>query len=149
MTRLRVGVFAGGRSAEHEVSVASAEAVLRAIDRDRFEPSVVYIDRDGRWMLPNGPAPRLEDGATLAGLLGVIVLAYFGQIRLLSTLLPSVDPRVDILVTGIALMGGADRIAGWVKAPDSDGGSQEATPTPIQVTGTLTLEPGSGKPPVP
>ena len=38
MSRLRVGIFAGGRSAEHEVSVASAEAVLRAIDRDRFEP---------------------------------------------------------------------------------------------------------------
>jgi len=70
MTRLRVGVFAGGRSAEHEVSVASAEAVLRAIDRDRFEPSLVYIDREGRWRLPDGPAPRLEDGATLAGLLG-------------------------------------------------------------------------------
>jgi D-alanine-D-alanine ligase len=70
MTRLRIGVFAGGRSAEHEVSVASAEAVLRAIDRDRYEPSLVYIDRDGRWMLPSGPAPRLEDGATLAGLVG-------------------------------------------------------------------------------
>jgi D-alanine-D-alanine ligase len=70
MTRLRVGVFAGGRSPEHEVSVASGEAVLRAIDRDRYEPSLVYIDREGRWMLPNGPAPRLEDGATLAGLLG-------------------------------------------------------------------------------
>ena len=57
--RLRVGIFAGGRSAEHEVSVASAEAVLRAIDRDRFEPFVVYIDRHGRWMLPGGPAPEL------------------------------------------------------------------------------------------
>jgi len=70
MTRLRVGIFAGGRSAEHEVSVASAEAVLRAIDRDRFEPYLVYIDRDGRWMLPRGPAPTLADGQTLAGLLG-------------------------------------------------------------------------------
>jgi len=70
MNRLRVGVFAGGRSAEHEVSIASAEAVLRAIDRDRFEPYLVYIDRDGRWMLPDGPAPILADGQTLAGLLG-------------------------------------------------------------------------------
>jgi D-alanine-D-alanine ligase len=34
--RLRIGIFAGGRSAEHEVSVASAEAVLRAIDRERY-----------------------------------------------------------------------------------------------------------------
>jgi D-alanine-D-alanine ligase len=70
MTRLRVGVFAGGRSAEHEVSVASAESVLRAIDRDRFEPYLVYIDRDGHWMLPDGPAPLLGDGTSLAGLVG-------------------------------------------------------------------------------
>jgi D-alanine-D-alanine ligase len=68
--RLRVGIFAGGRSAEHEVSVASAEAVLRAIDRRRFEPYLVYIDRSGRWMLPSGPAPELGVGERLAGLLG-------------------------------------------------------------------------------
>ena len=70
MTRLRVGIFAGGRSAEHEVSVASAESVLRAIDRDRFEPYLVYIDRDGHWMLPDGPAPLLGDGTSLARLVG-------------------------------------------------------------------------------
>ncbi len=68
--RLRVGIFAGGRSVEHEVSVSSAEAVLRAIDRDRFEPYLVYIDRFGRWQLPVGPAPQLGS-QRLAGLLGV------------------------------------------------------------------------------
>ncbi len=67
--RLRVGVFAGGRSAEHEVSVSSADAVLRAIDRERFEPYLVYIDREGRWHLPAGPAPML-DARPLAELLG-------------------------------------------------------------------------------
>ena len=68
--RLRVGIFAGGRSEEHEVSIASAESVLRAIDRERFEPYLVYIDRAGRWMLPNGPAPELGAAQPLAGLLG-------------------------------------------------------------------------------
>lgn len=68
--RIRVGVFAGGRSAEHEVSVASAEAVLRSIDRGRYEPYLVYIDREGRWRLPEGPAPRLDAATPLAGLLG-------------------------------------------------------------------------------
>jgi D-alanine-D-alanine ligase len=72
--RLRVGVFAGGRSAEHEVSIASAEAVLRAIDRSRFEPYLVYIDRDGRWLLPSGPAPELAT-TSLAGLLGAVTPA--------------------------------------------------------------------------
>jgi D-alanine-D-alanine ligase len=68
--KLRVGIFAGGRSAEHEVSVSSAESVLRAIDRERYEPYLVYIDRDGQWHLPAGPAAELGDSG-LAGLLGV------------------------------------------------------------------------------
>ncbi|MDQ2674242.1 MAG: hypothetical protein M3Y40_06255, partial [Chloroflexota bacterium] len=68
--RLRIGIFAGGRSAEHEVSVASAESVLRAIDRDRFEPYLIYIDRGGRWHLPAGPAAELGE-SSLAGLLGI------------------------------------------------------------------------------
>jgi D-alanine-D-alanine ligase len=67
--RLRIGIFAGGRSAEHEVSVSSAESVLRSIDRERFEPYLIYIDRSGRWHLPARPAAELGDG-TLAGLLG-------------------------------------------------------------------------------
>ena len=67
--RIRVGIFAGGRSAEHEVSVSSAESVLRAIDRERFEPYLIYIDGAGRWHLPSGPAAELGSG-TLAGLLG-------------------------------------------------------------------------------
>jgi D-alanine-D-alanine ligase len=67
--RIRVGIFAGGRSAEHEVSVSSAESVLRAIDRERFEPYLIYIDRGGRWHLPSGPAAELGT-ETLAGLLG-------------------------------------------------------------------------------
>ncbi|MGH2356536.1 MAG: D-alanine--D-alanine ligase A, partial [Candidatus Limnocylindria bacterium] len=67
--RLRVGIFAGGRSAEHEVSIASAESVLRSIDRDRFEPYLVYIDPDGRWRLPSGPAEELGE-ASLARLVG-------------------------------------------------------------------------------
>jgi D-alanine-D-alanine ligase len=68
--RLRVGIFAGGRSAEHEVSVASADAVLRAIDRERFEPYLIYVDRDGRWHLPTGPAPELGE-TSLSERLGI------------------------------------------------------------------------------
>ena len=67
--RRRVGIFAGGRSAEHEVSISSADSVLRAIDRSRYEPYLVYIDREGRWHLPDGPAPELgvESLATILG----------------------------------------------------------------------------------
>jgi D-alanine-D-alanine ligase len=59
--RLRVGVVFGGRSAEHEVSVASARNVLEAMDPDRYEPVPIGIDREGRWHLDD--ARRLLESA--------------------------------------------------------------------------------------
>ncbi|MCH8814868.1 MAG: D-alanine--D-alanine ligase [Chloroflexi bacterium] len=50
--KLRVGVLFGGRSAEHEVSVVSAQGVLAAIDRDRFKPVPMGITRQGTWLTP-------------------------------------------------------------------------------------------------
>ncbi|WP_440066847.1 D-alanine--D-alanine ligase family protein [Streptosporangium sp. OZ121] len=47
--RVRVAVLAGGPSAEHEVSLQSAQAVLNALPRDLYEPVAVIIDRQGRW----------------------------------------------------------------------------------------------------
>lgn len=55
MAKLRIGVVYGGRSGEHEVSVASAAAVLAHLDRARYEPVPIRIERDGRWMLPERP----------------------------------------------------------------------------------------------
>ncbi len=50
MSRLRVAILFGGRSAEHEVSLLSARNVFLALDRDRFEPILIGIDRSGRWL---------------------------------------------------------------------------------------------------
>ncbi|MFB4276227.1 D-alanine--D-alanine ligase family protein [Nonomuraea sp. MTCD27] len=47
--RVRVAVLAGGPSAEHEVSLQSAQAVLDALPRELYEPVPVIIDRQGRW----------------------------------------------------------------------------------------------------
>src|SRR5262245_21901152 len=51
MKRLRVGVLYGGRSGEHEVSLASAAAVFANLDRTRYEPVPIRIDKDGRWVV--------------------------------------------------------------------------------------------------
>lgn len=51
MKKLRVGVLYGGRSGEHEVSLASAAAVFANLDRERYEPVPIRIEKDGRWML--------------------------------------------------------------------------------------------------
>ena len=55
MKRLRVGVLYGGRSGEHEVSLASAAAVFANLDRERYEPVPIRIEKDGRWVLADRP----------------------------------------------------------------------------------------------
>ncbi len=49
MNKTRVIILFGGRSAEHEVSILSARNVFLALDRTRFEPLLVGIDKEGRW----------------------------------------------------------------------------------------------------
>ena len=49
--KLRVGVIYGGRSGEHEVSVVSAASIFKHLDRSRFQPVPIRIDKDGRWVL--------------------------------------------------------------------------------------------------
>jgi len=53
--KLRVGVIYGGRSGEHEVSLASAAAVFQNLDPERYQPIAILIDKDGRWALPARP----------------------------------------------------------------------------------------------
>ena len=56
-SRLRVAVLAGGRSSEHEISLASARSVAAALDPARYETTTIEIARDGRWELrPGGEA---------------------------------------------------------------------------------------------
>ncbi|MFP4302687.1 MAG: D-alanine--D-alanine ligase [Spirochaetaceae bacterium] len=51
MKKIRVALLFGGRSAEHEVSLQSARNVLEAMDKEKYEPVLIGIDRDGAWHL--------------------------------------------------------------------------------------------------
>ncbi|HEV3060698.1 MAG TPA: D-alanine--D-alanine ligase family protein [Vicinamibacterales bacterium] len=62
MKKLRVGVIYGGRSGEHEVSLASAAAVFQNLDPGRYEAVPILIEKDGRWALP-GRAPTIMSAA--------------------------------------------------------------------------------------
>ena len=55
MKRLRIGVVYGGRSGEHEVSLASAASVFAHLDRQRYDPVAIRIEKDGRWVLADRP----------------------------------------------------------------------------------------------
>src|SRR6476661_6241430 len=58
--RLRVGVLYGGRSGEHEVSLASAAAVFAHLDRQRYEPVAIRIDKEGRWAIADRPPTAIS-----------------------------------------------------------------------------------------
>ena len=47
--KIRVGVIRGGRSGEHEVSLRSAESILKAIDRNKYDVVPITIAHDGSW----------------------------------------------------------------------------------------------------
>src|SRR5262245_21936810 len=49
MKKIRVGVIRGGRSGEHEVSLGSAESILNAIDRDKYDAIPITISHEGKW----------------------------------------------------------------------------------------------------
>lgn len=64
MAKRRVGLLFGGRSVEHEVSLASATSVLGALDADRYDISLIAIAPDGSWHLGS---PDLPPGAAITG----------------------------------------------------------------------------------
>jgi D-alanine-D-alanine ligase len=69
MKKLNVAIIFGGKSAEHEVSLQSAKNVYDAIDKEKYNPILIGIDKSGRWLL-NEKSKFLinEDNPKLIGL---------------------------------------------------------------------------------
>jgi D-alanine-D-alanine ligase len=65
--RLRVAVIAGGRSSEHEISLASARSVLEALDPERYEVTTVAIERSGRWAVEHEGVSALGEPTAAGG----------------------------------------------------------------------------------
>jgi len=59
--RLRIGVLFGGRSGEHEVSLASATSVIRGLDPDKYEPVPIGITKEGHWLVGAGAQKMLPE----------------------------------------------------------------------------------------
>jgi len=144
--RLRVAVLAGGRSSEHEISLASARSVVESLDPGRYETQMIEIGRDGAWALPPAPGQAALPGAggtlpipTAASpsALGAIDVAFpvlhgpFGEDGTVQGLLELAGlPYVGSGVTASALCMDKDLF----KAVLRDGG--------IPVARSVTLRPG-------
>jgi D-alanine-D-alanine ligase len=89
VARLRVAVLAGGRSSEHDISLASARSVLESLDPAEYDVVTVAIGRDGRWELGSGggsvaetlPIPAASAPATLGAVDVVLPILHgpFGE----------------------------------------------------------------------
>ena len=67
MKKLRVGIIYGGRSGEHEVSLASA-SVFQNLDPERVRGAVaIRIEKDGRWTLPPEPPKVMKAADVIKG----------------------------------------------------------------------------------
>ena len=61
--KIRVGLIFGGKSGEHEVSLASAQSVAQAIDREKYEVGLIGITKDGRWIAGGSALKQLADAS--------------------------------------------------------------------------------------
>jgi D-alanine-D-alanine ligase len=58
--KIKVGVMLGGRSGEHEVSLASAQSIMAAIDKEKYEVIPIGITKQGRWIAGGDPVAALK-----------------------------------------------------------------------------------------
>jgi D-alanine-D-alanine ligase len=59
--KLRVGVLFGGRSGEHEVSLASASSIIRGLDPQKYEAVPIGITKEGHWLIGEGAQKMLPE----------------------------------------------------------------------------------------
>ena len=143
--RVRVAVLLGGRSSEHEVSLASARSVIDALDPERYETVAVEIGRDGRWELGTGggngsvaetlPVPTEKVPATLGDVDVVFPVLHgpFGEDGTVQGLLE---------LAGVPYVGAG--VLGSALAMDKDVFKAVMRDRGIPVTRNITLRLGEG-----
>ena len=57
--KIRVGLIFGGKSGEHEVSLASAQSVANALDKDKYDTILIGVTKEGRWLTGGNPLKQL------------------------------------------------------------------------------------------
>ena len=97
----RLAVVFGGRSAEHEISVISARAVLEALDAERYDVLTIGIDKEGGWhrlpALPGrtgGALPAVAIAAFVTHSTGKVVLVLVIYFVVSNVIYNFVSPKV-------------------------------------------------------
>ena len=104
MAKLRVGVVFGGRSVEHEVSIASATSILGALDPARYDTTLIAISHEGRWHLGT---PDMLPASVVQGE-EVTLPALPGARQLVSVESGAPSAELDVIVPIVHGAGGED-----------------------------------------
>jgi D-alanine-D-alanine ligase len=150
--RVRVAVLAGGRSSEHEISLASARSVLEALDPDAYEVVTVAIGRDGRWELGSGDGGWVGlgsgDGGSVAETLPVPAANAPATLGSVDVVLPILHGPFgeDGTVQGLLELAGVAYVGAGVAASalcmDKDLFKKVLRESGIRVTRSVTLRSG-------
>lgn len=115
MAKVRVGVVFGGRSVEHEVSIASATSIVSALDPARYDVTLLAVDVDGRWRL--GAQGALPESVSSGS--EVRLPAVPGDGTLVSAEDGTPAARLDVVIPIIHGTGGEDGcIQGFLELAD-------------------------------
>src|ERR1700686_4362557 len=93
--RLRIGILFGGRSGEHEASLASAASVIRGLDPDKYEAVPIGISKEGHWLVGAGAQKMLPE--VLKGGQRVMMTADPTDAALVKLDGSGSGPRIDVV----------------------------------------------------
>jgi D-alanine-D-alanine ligase len=145
--RVRVAVLLGGRSSEHDISLASARSVLDALDPERYDTVTVEIGRDGRWELGTGDDPQGRSPAETLPVPTAKVPATLGEVDVVFPVLHGPFGE-DGTVQGLLELAGVPYVGAGVLgsslAMDKDVFKAVMRDRGIPVTRNITLRQGQG-----
>jgi len=99
--KVRVGVLFGGQSGEHEISLLSAQSVMRAMDQDKYDIVPIGITSEGRWLTGGDPLRALTGGQVTMHKLLEAPVVHHSALEVSRALVPGARPSrvppVDVI----------------------------------------------------
>jgi D-alanine-D-alanine ligase len=116
--KTRVAILFGGRSAEHDVSRASAANIYRSLDPDRYDVTLIGITADGRWVLADASNDKTSPALIVAAEGPQVVLLPGGQGRALV---------VDDITKGVRELAAFEVVFPVLHGPNGEDGTVQGT----------------------
>lgn len=104
--KIKIAILCGGKSAEHEVSLQSAQNIFQSIDTGKYQPILIGIDKKGQWFLHHSPDFLANPDNMATG--DLVMLPPASQGRLLNLSQPSQDETIDVVFPILHGPGGED-----------------------------------------